>query len=279
MLRPFHTHPAPRRAVSAAVGLLVLLAGLAVAPAAIAGKPTGEYTVFKDCPLGTSGVNQCVYGEITGGELRFGKMTVPIKNTIVLQGGLIVTEKEEAFVNTTEGQTLSKTEQEVPGGLLGLPGGPEGSTLTVTIELVGSVALSRGNLAAGKGTALKLPVRVHLKNELFGESCFLGSSASPVTLNLTTGTTAPAEPNKPIKGKPGERESKQEGNLVIYKGDSLLENAFSVPGATGCGGVEEKLIDPLLDEKYGLPSADGNSAVILNGTTEFASAEAVRKSE
>jgi hypothetical protein len=37
--------------------VLALALGLVAAPSALAGKPTGEYAVFKDCPLGTTGVN------------------------------------------------------------------------------------------------------------------------------------------------------------------------------------------------------------------------------
>jgi hypothetical protein len=261
--------------------VLALALGLVAAPSALAGKPTGEYAVFKDCPLGATGVNQCVYIETTSGELKIGDITTPIVHTITLQGGLIVTEKEETFVAPSEGQTLSKTPQTVPGGLT-IKGLPEevSRTLFMTMELVGSVALSRTNLAAGKGVALKLPVRLHLENEFLGTSCEIGSSSSPVTLALTTGTTSPPKPNNPITGKSGERESKEEGNLTIYKGDSLLENAFSVPEASGCGSpTYEFIIDPLVDEMFDLPSAGGHSTAILNGTSRFASAEAVRKSE
>ena len=266
------THARSRGAAPVAAGVLVLLAALALAPTAMAGKPTGEYAAFNDCPLGTSGVDECVYATFSGGELVLGKMDVPIDLTITLQGGLIVTEKEETFVNTTEGQTLSKTPNAVPGGF-------EGSAVTLTMELAGAVALSRSNLAGGKGTALKLPVKMHLKSEFFGEECFLGTGASPVTLNLTTGSTSPPEPNKPIKGTAGEHESKEAGNLVIYRNDALVENAFSVPAAKGCGGIEEKLIDALVNEKYQLPAAAGHNTAVLKGTSEFASAEAVRKSE
>lgn len=41
-------------------------------------------------------------------------------------------------------------------------------------------------------TAEVVPVRAHLKNIHLGEACYIGSSARPITLNLTTGTTAPA---------------------------------------------------------------------------------------
>ncbi|HXP37962.1 MAG TPA: hypothetical protein VN817_09365 [Solirubrobacteraceae bacterium] len=258
--------------------VLVLLLSLA-APAAFAGKPKGEYAPFTGCPLKTAGVSQCVYAQFTGGKLTFGSMTVPIERAITLQGGLIVTGTEETFVNAGEGETLTKTEEKVPGGFSGV-GGTESSPMTLTLELVGAVALSRGNLAEAKGTALKLPVRAHLKNIYFGEECFLGSGASPITLNLTSGVTSPPAPNKPISGSAGTHEVKEGGNLVLYKGDSLVENAFSVPGAKGCGaGVYKELITPLINSKYGLPAAAGRNTAILSGTSEFASAEAVLKSE
>jgi hypothetical protein len=251
-----------------AVALLALLTALYLAPSAMAGKPTGEYAQFTHCPLEVTGVNECVYGEVPSGEIVLNKVKIPIAHTIVLQGGLVVTEKEEAFVNATEGATLSKTAEEVPGGFGSSP-------LTATLELVGSVALSRTKLAAGEGTALKLPVRAHLKNMFLGEACFIGTSAKPITLNLTTGTTSPPEPNKPIKGSPGTFESREAGKLLIYKSDSLVDNAFSAPGAEGCG----TLANPLINEKFGLPAAAGRNTVIFNGTTKFANAQAVRESE
>jgi hypothetical protein len=267
------------RGMAGAVTLLLVLLLAFAAPAAFAGKPKGEYTPFTGCPLKTAGVSQCVYAQFSGGELRFGTMVVPIEHAITLQGGLIVSGAEETFVNAGEGETLTKTEEKVPGGFSGV-GGTESSPMTLALELVGAVALSRGNLAEAKGTALKLPVRAHLKNIYFGEECFLGSSTSPITLNLTTGVTSPPAPNKPITGSVGTHEVKEAGNLVLYKGDSLVENAFSVPGAKGCGaGVYKELITPLINSKFGLPAAGGHNTAILKGTSEFASAEAVLKSE
>jgi hypothetical protein len=273
-----HTgRPQRMRLASAATLLLILLLAIA-APAAFAGKPKGEYAPFTGCPLKTAGVSQCVYAQFTGGKLTFGSMTVPIEHAITLQGGLIVTGTEETFVNAGEGETLTKTEEKVPGGFSA--GGPKSEPLTLTLELVGAVALSRGNLAEAKGTALKLPVRAHFKNIYVGEECNVGTSASPITLSLTTGTTSPPAPNKPITGSAGTHEVKEAGNLVIYKGDSLVENAFSVPGAKGCGvGAFKEIINPLFNSAFGLPAAGGKNTAILSGTSEFASAEAVLKSE
>lgn len=258
----------PNRRRALAFGLsLAMLTALAGAPPALAGKPTGEYAPFTHCPLGTPGLTWCVAITASSGELRFGSATATINKTITLQGGLIVSGGEETFVDATEGATLSKTPEEVAGGFEGL--------LTETLELVGSVALSESKLAAGEGTALKLPVRAHLKNAFVGETCFIGSAAKPITLNLTTGTTSPPPPNKPIKGSPGTKETKEGGNLIVYKGDSLLENGFSVPAAEGCGA----LVTPILNSKFGLPSAAGRNTAILNGNAKFANPKAVEESE
>ena len=272
----------PTSRVKLACAAIALVAGLAMlAPtAALAGKPTGEYAVFNDCPLAATGVTECVYMQFSGGELTLGNLKVPIAHTITLQGGLVVTETSETFVNTTEGQTLSPTAQEVPGGLLGLPGhGSESTAFSIAMELAGSVALSRGNLSGETGTALKLPIRVHLKNIFLGEACYIGSTTSPVVLNLTTGVTSPPKPNLPIHGTKGEHESKEGGNLVVYKNDALVDNAFSSPSPKGCGGIQESLIVPALNSKYGWPVASGNDTAILKGTSKFASAAAVKASE
>jgi hypothetical protein len=46
-------------------------------------------------------------------------------------------------------------------------------------------------------------VKVRLENPFLGSECYVGSNSSPVVLNLTTGTTSPPAPNKPIKGTVG----------------------------------------------------------------------------
>lgn len=227
---------------------------------------------------------------------------MPITKTITLQGGLIFVEepRSETFVNARDGNTLSKTPQTVPGGLLkivapGFFGEPlskifnefinKGITgVTATTELVGKVELNRLNLLLATGTALALPVRVHLENPFLGEKCFVGSSSNPVIVNLTTGTTSPPLPNKPITGSPGEPEAKDEGELIIVKKNSLVNNSFSAPTAEGCGsqilfGLFTGLIDSAVDSQLGLPSASGHNTAILNGQLENATASAVKTSE
>jgi hypothetical protein len=101
---------------------------------------------------------------------------------------------------------------------------------------------------------------------------------------LTTGTTSPPLPNKPIKGSRGEIEFKDEGQLLIDKKNSLVNNSFAAPEAEGCGsqilfGLFTGLIDSAVDSEIGLPSEAGHNTAILNGSQEIGGVEAVKASE
>ncbi len=155
---------------------------------------------------------------------------------------------------------------------------------TATTELVGNVGINRGNLFFGVGTALTLPVRVHLENGFLGNGCYIGSKAHPVNVELTTGTTSPPLPNEPIKGNPGEAEFKHSEELVIVKKNSLVNNSFAAPTAEGCGsqilfGLFTGIIDSAVDSELGLPSEAGHNTAILNGNLENATTAAVKSSE
>jgi hypothetical protein len=289
---------APLLAVAA-----VSLAVLGFAAPAMATKPTGDYVNFGDCPLSNPAVNQCIFAQTTSGQFSIGSTEVPITKTITLQGGLIFIEepRSETFVEAKDGNTLSKTPQTVPGGLLKIVaplGLPEiiqiifnefinkGITgVTATTELVATPSLNRLNLFFGAGTALTLPVRVHLENPFLGSKCFVGSASKPITVNLTSGTTSPPLPNLPITGSPGEPEFKDGGELVIVKKNSLVDNSFAVaPTAEGCGsqilfGLFTAIINSAVNAELGLPSEAGHNTAILNGQLENAFASAVKASE
>jgi hypothetical protein len=282
---------------------VVSLAVLGFAAPALAKKPTGDYVNFANCPTKTAGVNFCVFAQTTSGEFKIKKTEVPITKTITLQGGIIQNEVTEAetFVNAANGaETLSKTPQSVPGGLFKILA-PEffpeplkkifnefiskGITgVNATAELEGKITISRAALFTGGPDALNLPVRVHLENEFLGPSCYVGSSSKPVNIELTTGTTSPPLPNKPITGSLGEIEIKDEGSLVVLKKNSLVNNTFAAPTAEGCGsqilfGLFTGLIDSAVNSELELPSVSGNNTAILKGNLENASAAAVIASE
>ncbi len=294
----------------ALVAAVALIACLAVVSSAAA-EPKGIFKKYSDCPTEAPGVALCSYAETTSGELSIGSTKVPINKPIILQGGAIHTGgsnfNEYFLIPAKDGNSLSKTELNVPGGLTDLVNCEEikgeglfekieraacksvfenGVTgVTMVTELVANTSnpaiLNLTNLIEESGTAITLPVRAHLKNPLLGEACYLGSEAHPIQLHLTDGTTSPPEPNKPIKGKLGTPESEVEKEYESTKitENSLVDNAFSVPVAEGCGGFFSFLIDPIVDSKLGLESKSGHNTAILNGTLNTAEAEAVVASE
>lgn len=296
-----------RRAMVTVVGLLASLVVLGSASSALATEhhPKGNFAVFNQCPLSNSATDLCLFAQTESGEFIVGKKTVPIKNTITLQGGVHLLFNEEVeivgyeFIGAENGVTLADPGQSVPGGLAGLVNCYEISNfflriscevifenkvtgVTATTQLAApasSIGINIQNLVEGTGTALSLPVKVKLSNPLLGESCYIGSNSSPIPLPLTTGTTSPPEPNKPIKGKVGKIEFKEEFTLTIVRENSLVNNSFAAPGAEGCGGIFSFLIDPLVNAKLGTPSTAGHNTAILNGTLQDAEATAVKASE
>jgi PPE-repeat protein len=142
-----------------------------------------------------------------------------------------------------------------------------------------SIGINLQNLNLSTGTALSLPVKVHLENPFLGSSCYVGSNAHPIVIDFTTGTTAPPLPNKPITGNAGEFEFNETFTLLTVKNNSLVNNTFAAPGSEGCGGIFSFLIDPIINSKLGLPAASGYNTAILKGTLKAASAEAVKASE
>jgi hypothetical protein len=297
-----------------AVALAASLAALGgVASPALA--TSGEFAVFAGCPLGTSGVEGCLVGKTESGKFIIGKRTVPIEKVITLQGG-IGEENPCNFPFTGAGEcrrpfyaaaagyeTLSKTPQNVPGGLLNLIKCKEISNkyerefceaifekgllgVTATTELAApasSIGLSEPALFEPVLSevfgipALQLPVKVKLNNPLLGEKCYIGSAAEPIVLKLITGTTNPPKPNEPITGAPGTPESNEEGTILTISHNKLVDNSFAAPGANGCGGAFSSVIDPLVDGSLGLPSAAGHNTAILEGTLKQANASAVER--
>jgi hypothetical protein len=287
------------------MGLLAVVAAalmaLASAAPALATKPTGEFVNFGQCPVTNASVTACLFAQTTSGEFKIKSTAVPITKTVTLQGGLEPNESGGLnIVPAVNGETLSKTPQTVPGGLLKILA-PEffpeplkaifnefinkGITgATATTELVGQASLNVQNAFTGTGTALTLPVRVHLENGFLGNNCFVGSKAHPVIVELTTGTTSPPLPNLPITGSPGEPEFRDGENLIILRKNSLVNSTFSAPTAEGCGsqilfGLFTGIIDSAVNSELGLPSTAGNNQARLSGNQEIGIKEAVIASE
>jgi hypothetical protein len=276
---------------------VVALAALGFAGNASA-KLTGEFTRFEQCPYTNLEVKKCIYSPTEGGEVVLGTKKVPITKTAVLQGGFAKPDPETGFSKFFEaknGITLSKAAQSVPGGLLGIVP-PEKSPALVkalsafffenaltgvnsTLELAkpaSEIKISEVHLAEEIGVALKLPVKVHLENPFLGKSCFVGSSSSPLQWELTTGVTSPPGPNTSIHGAHGTVELFEEGSVLKLTGSELVDNAWSAPAASGCGGIISFLVNPIINAQIGLPSAAGKNSAILKNTIWVASAAALR---
>ena len=278
------------------VVLAAALAMLGLATTATAQE--GEYERFEFCPYTNPEVFKCLYSVTEGGEVVLGKKKVPIVNPAVLQGGISEPDGElvSDFFGATNGVTLSKAPQPVPGGLLGLVP-PESAPPLIkellalatengltgvnsTLELArpaSEIAVSELHIVFEEGVALKLPVKVKLENPLLGNNCYVGSSSSPIVWNLTTGETNPPPPNAPIHGSGGELIFKDEGLVLELLGSELVDNAWSAPQAQGCGGLLAPLIDPIINSQVGLPSAAGNNTAILETSTAVALAETVEE--
>jgi hypothetical protein len=291
-----------RAKVVCAVTLVVALVALGLAGSAQA-KLTGAFTRFAQCPYKNTEVRKCVYGVTESGEVVLGSKKVPIVNPVILQGGAgpvdEVTEMSN-FFGATNGETLSKTAQPVPGGLAGIVNCKEikepilhaaceltfenGATgLNSTLELAKpatDIRLSEFRIAAEESVGLILPVKVHLENPFLGSSCYVGSSSSPIIWNLTSAETSPPGPNKPIHGFGGEGEFLEEAKIVQLNNNKIVDNAWAAPGATGCGGfLVELILDPIINSAAGLPAKAGVNTAVLVSTLSSSPAVTVRKND
>lgn len=283
------------------LGGALLLAMLIPASSAMAAphSPTGEFKNFGDCPLSNKEVNFCLYSESSAGLFTIGKKEVPIVNPVILQGGFVFGENPEtSLVGAEDGNTLSKTPQPVPGGLLGITAPTwwpkflqdlfnetinNGFTgVTATVELAGpasNVKLNLLNIILAEGTALSLPVKIKLGNPFLGSNCYIGSNSKPIVIDFTSGTTSPPPPNKPITGNPGTITENESSTKLTASGGRLVNNSYAAPGASGCGGLFSFLIDPFVNELVGLPSPAGHNTAILEGKIELGQRGAVEATE
>jgi len=264
-------------------------------------KLTGNYERFAQCPYLNTEVKKCLYSTTTGGEVVLGSKTVPIVNPVVLQGGLGAQGEDEfasKFFAASNGITLSKAPQPVPGGLAGLVNCKEikepflkfSCELTLengltgvnsTLELAkepSAIRVNENNLAGEIGIALEMPVKFHLENPFLGSNCYVGSASNPVIWKLTSGTTSPPEPNKPISGGAGLLTFLEEGRILNLAGAKLVDNSWSAPGVSGCGGfLVELLLNPVINTSSGLPAAAGKNTAVLVNDIYSGSGAAIRK--
>jgi hypothetical protein len=259
---------------------------------------SAEYKKFEFCPYTNVEVKKCLSSVTESGEVVLGSKKVPVEKTVTLQGGFGAPNAEtkiSKFYEATNGITLSKAAQNVPGGLAGIvpeKGEPflvqalikfffenKLTGLTSTLELAkpaSEIQISETNLSRKEGVALQLPIKVHLENPFLGKACYVGSSGSPIVWKLTSGKTAPTAPNTPIEGSAGKFKFLEGGRILQLTENKLVDNNWSAPGASGCGGILAFLVNPIINSQLGTTTAGHNTA-ILNNTVNIATATAVKK--
>jgi hypothetical protein len=262
------------RAGSGALGALIAagtLLGVSAGPAHAATLPT--YLVkFKHCPFDNPAVILCAYGSMTGSfTIASTTLTTPSPATLTL--GLATNASGLYAVSPTDGAPALSSPS-IPVSILGLPSLPSPLGITATPTLVGTPQVSLTNLLAGTGTAVGVSVYVQLNNFLLGNNCTIGTPTSPININLTTGTTAPPPPNQPVTGSRGTITTNSRTHVTKVAGVKLVDNTFSVPGASGCGLFG--ILDPAFDLIEGLPSAAGHNAAGFSGNTWLVPASIMR---
>jgi hypothetical protein len=258
--------------------IAAIITALALAPVASATTPAPGYTQFAGCPSPAekAGLSTCIRSDVTGGYLQAGSKTVPIENPLTISGG--VNEELEGFSFNSQGG-LSKVKQKVPGGVIGLTG------LTWLLEFLGSNALTlyattelAGNPTGFNFNSVTLPIKVHLENAILGSKCYLGSDSNPIVLKLITGTTSPPPPNKPITGVEPEF-SLDEKEIVHLNNGTFVDNAFAVPGASGCVltlfGFIPISLNGLVNSQSALPSPAGKNSSLQEFDLELVARELV----
>ena len=258
--------------VIAAMAAITALGVLSAA--AQAATPAPGYTQFAGCPspAENSATSICVKTTITGGHFQMGSKDVPITKPMTLTGGQ---NPETGVISFNAQGGLKPVKQLVPGGVIGLTGldwlvnflSLEGLQLFAVTELAGAPRQT-------PESTLELPVKVHLINPVLGNNCYVGSTSNPIRLNLTSYTTNPPPPNKPITGKEGEFSFDEATEILHFNNGEFVDNAFAAPGASGCVltllGFIPISINGLVNTQSGLPAPAGTNETRQKYNSELA---------
>jgi hypothetical protein len=233
------------------VALLAIGAWLTLAGAASAAFPN-----YSGCKRELPEFEACINIQAVRGNLNIKGFNVPLGDSLEIRGTLQGEPGDEfIFVAPTGTNGLFARPVPVPGGLLGIDWIPGNEVLAIT-ELAGSASDIDFDTQTLNVT---IPIKVRLVNFLLGMNCHIGTNSNPVVLELTTGTTNPPPPNRPIRGSIGIPNIVPPNQLQFLNAVNV-ENAFSIPDSSSCGfGLG--LINAIVDSRLGLPSAGGNNSI------------------
>lgn len=284
-----------RHSQRVALSTVAILAGLSlafVAPASDAASATVHPTsgraraalppslaMFADCPVRNTHVTTCLASSTTSTTFTIGSTTVRSTKAATISLGVYpLASGRIVVVLPDDGKpALRSPAIPLPGGITGLPGLGSGPLqVTVQPRLVGRPSLDLVALLTRRGPGFTLPLDILISTPtgVLGADCTIGDAAHPVRLRLTTGTTSPPGPNRPIHGTTGKISTGPHG-VTVFTGMRLVDNSFASPGTYGCGPAG--LFDPILNLDKGLPSPAGSNTAILVGRSYVVAASVVRK--
>jgi hypothetical protein len=106
-----------------------------------------------------------------------------------------------------------------------------------------------------------------------GKAGYVGSSGAPIVWELWRDSAEKTE--YAHHRRPGAFKFLEAGQIYELSEDKLVDNNWSAPSASGCGGGLSFLVDPIVNEQLGDMTA-GHNTVILENTIYVSAAAAVK---
>src|SRR5262249_57799537 len=112
--------------------------------------------------------------------------------------------------------------------------------------------------------ALIVSQKIKAINPVFGTTCFIGSTQTPIVIDPPFGTTDPPPPNQPESGHIDSAELLNNELIII---GTVVDNAFAAPGSGGCGPSDS--LDNVVNAVSGLPSPAGTNNAVFQVAVEL----------
>lgn len=279
------------RRASTVLGALTIATITAVGPTspAHAAQLPPVLAKFANCPVQDPEVVSCIYIETSSATMDAGLFRgITTTSPMVLQFGTrfdLVNMTSTTVAPANGVSALSAPTMKLPGGLLHMPFSFGPLNAYITPKIIGLPKLNLDNLTTTTGApVLELNLRARVHNPFtdvlsaLGSGCYLGKTSDPIALKLTTGTTSPPKPNSPIAGNSGSFDfSDVDQGVIKITGLKVVDNAWGLPHATGCGplGTLNSIVD--LDAGHPFLDDPGHNSAVLTATVYQADAGVVRE--
>jgi len=220
---------------------------------------------FANCPPLPAGDDPtqsiCVLIHITGGTLQIGatNQTINRNITISLADGV-----DSTGTTTLIPGVFKSPPMPVLGGIF------ENPLVDKIVQTDPNLQLSVKPIGVGMqadptgNTIVILSQKIKALNPVFGSTCFVGSTQTPIVLDPTFDTTNPPPPNQPESGHLDS--VSLVGNEIVAIG-TVVDNAFAAPAAAGCGPADS--LDRVVNAVGGLPSPAGTNNAVFQVTAEL----------